>query len=91
MWFLINVVPKLHIQSGTHFKTCPITMYFLVFSEFLSLSLIFFFLFRWQKTASYLCATIMEPTDLRNHIDSGVLWRGALVIREKTVGVLDQE
>lgn len=41
--------------------------------------------------ASYLCATIMEPTDLRNHIDSGVLWRGALVLREKMVRALDQE
>lgn len=33
----------------------------------------------------------MEPTDLRNHIDSGVLWRGALVLREKMVRALDQE
>lgn len=41
--------------------------------------------------ASYLCATITEPTALRNHIDRGVLWRGALVIREKTVGALDQD
>lgn len=41
--------------------------------------------------ASYLGATIMEPTDVRNHIASGILWKGALVIREKTVGALDQK
>uniref|UniRef100_H3CW74 MDM2 binding protein n=1 Tax=Tetraodon nigroviridis TaxID=99883 RepID=H3CW74_TETNG len=38
----------------------------------------------WQKMASYLCATTIDPTDLRSHIDSRELWRGALVIREKT-------
>ncbi|XP_029694791.1 mdm2-binding protein isoform X2 [Takifugu rubripes] len=37
----------------------------------------------WQKMASYLCATIIEPAELRNCIDHRELWRGSLVIREK--------
>lgn len=39
--------------------------------------------------ASYLCATIMEPAELKNCIDHRELWRGSLVIREKKVGKLD--
>lgn len=71
-------------------KIYSITMHFLVLLQFLLLSFFSCFVCRWQKMASYLCATLIEPTDLRNHIDSGELWRGALVIREKTVGDSDQ-
>lgn len=49
-----------------------------------------FFPCRWQKMASYLCATMMEPAELKNCIDHRELWRGSLVIREKKVGTLDQ-
>nr|XP_046255779.1 mdm2-binding protein [Scatophagus argus] len=37
----------------------------------------------WQKTASYLRAGLVEPTDLHSCIDHRELWRGGLVIREK--------
>ncbi|KAM3873426.1 mdm2-binding protein [Diretmus argenteus] len=37
----------------------------------------------WQKAASYLSATVVEPADLDSCINHRELWRGGLVIREK--------
>uniref|UniRef100_A0A8C2X557 MDM2 binding protein n=1 Tax=Cyclopterus lumpus TaxID=8103 RepID=A0A8C2X557_CYCLU len=37
----------------------------------------------WQKAASYLSASLVEPADLHNCMDHRELWRGGLVIREK--------
>ncbi|KAM9353128.1 mdm2-binding protein [Symphorus nematophorus] len=37
----------------------------------------------WQKAASYLRASLVEPTVLDSCIDHRELWRGGLVIREK--------
>uniref|UniRef100_UPI003AAFB71C mdm2-binding protein n=1 Tax=Centroberyx gerrardi TaxID=166262 RepID=UPI003AAFB71C len=37
----------------------------------------------WQKAASYLGASLVEPTDLDSCINHRELWRGGLVIREK--------
>uniref|UniRef100_A0A8C2X8Y0 MDM2 binding protein n=1 Tax=Cyclopterus lumpus TaxID=8103 RepID=A0A8C2X8Y0_CYCLU len=39
----------------------------------------------WQKAASYLSASLVEPADLHNCMDHRELWRGGLVIREKKV------
>ena len=44
-----------------------------------------FFLPRWQKAASYLSASLVEPANLDSCIDHRELWRGGLVIREKKV------
>ncbi|XP_037640630.1 mdm2-binding protein [Sebastes umbrosus] len=37
----------------------------------------------WQKAASYLSASLVEPADLHSCMDHRELWRGGLVIREK--------
>ncbi|XP_031709319.1 mdm2-binding protein [Anarrhichthys ocellatus] len=37
----------------------------------------------WQKAASYLSASLVEPGDLHTCMDPRELWRGGLVIREK--------
>ncbi|XP_068425642.1 mdm2-binding protein isoform X2 [Clinocottus analis] len=37
----------------------------------------------WQKAASYLSASLVEPADLHNCMDHRELWRGGLLIREK--------
>ncbi|KAM6935717.1 mdm2-binding protein isoform 2-T2 [Lycodopsis pacificus] len=37
----------------------------------------------WQKAASYLSASVVEPADLHTCMDPRELWRGGLVIREK--------
>ncbi|XP_036931581.1 mdm2-binding protein isoform X1 [Acanthopagrus latus] len=37
----------------------------------------------WQKAASYLSASLVEPANLDSCIDHRELWRGGLVIREK--------
>ncbi|XP_057690574.1 mdm2-binding protein isoform X1 [Corythoichthys intestinalis] len=38
----------------------------------------------WQKSASYLGAGLVDCTDLMSCINSRELWRGGLVVREKT-------
>ncbi|XP_059196149.1 mdm2-binding protein [Centropristis striata] len=37
----------------------------------------------WQKAASYLSGSLVEPADLHSCIDHREVWRGGLVIREK--------
>ncbi|KAM3615013.1 uncharacterized protein V6R79_022194 [Siganus canaliculatus] len=37
----------------------------------------------WQKAASYLSASLVEPLDLTSCIDHRDLWRGGVVVREK--------
>ncbi|XP_062320840.1 mdm2-binding protein isoform X2 [Osmerus eperlanus] len=37
----------------------------------------------WQKSASYLSASLMDPSAVETCIDENELWRGGLLIREK--------